>query len=49
MLEPLIAERPNHPIPNSAIIIDKEPGNYGGRYIVTTNSEPKTFNFIVPL
>ena len=48
MLGAPIAERPKHPIPNSAIVIDKEPGHYGGRYIATTNSEPKTFNFIVP-
>jgi peptide/nickel transport system substrate-binding protein len=41
-------ERGQYPLPEGVETSVCEPGRYGGVFIVTDNTEPKTFNFLVP-
>lgn len=41
-------ERGNYPLPEDVEIADCEPGKYGGIFVLTEATEPKTFNFLVP-
>jgi len=41
-------QRPNHPLPEDVDIADCEPGQYGGVFVLSENSQPKTFNYLVP-
>ncbi len=41
-------ERGQYPVPEDAEISTTEPGQYGGVFILSETTEPKTFNFLVP-
>ena len=41
-------ERGTHPPPPGKEISDAEPGAYGGVFVQSSPTEPKTFNFLVP-
>ena len=45
-IQPL--QRPNYPIARNALVVDCEVGKYGGTFILTSSTEPKTFNYLVP-
>lgn len=40
-------ERPNHPLPEGVDIAECEPGQYGGAFVLSGASEPRTFNPLV--
>ncbi len=44
---PADAERGKFPIPPQAQIVDIEPGAYGGSFVYTLPSEPRTFNALI--
>jgi peptide/nickel transport system substrate-binding protein len=37
----------NYPLPEPPVVVDCEPGNLGGRFIVSEVGDPKTFNYIM--
>ena len=41
-------ERHNFPIPKNAEVSKSKPGEYGGIFVLSDATEPKTFNFLVP-
>jgi len=45
--KPSSVERRDYPMPPGAEIMDGEIGVHGGRFIMASNMEPKTFNFLV--
>lgn len=46
--EPPRVERNEYPLPEDVEISSCEPGRYGGVFVLTEATEPKTFNFLVP-
>ncbi|MBC2594815.1 ABC transporter substrate-binding protein [Ruficoccus amylovorans] len=46
--EPPKVERGQYPLPEGVETAQCEPGQYGGVFILTEVTEPKTFNFLVP-
>lgn len=45
---PPTVERGEFPLPEGVEITDAEPGRYGGIFVLSELTEPKTFNFLVP-
>ena len=41
-------ERNEFPVPKDAEVSGNEPGKYGGVFVISDSTEPKTFNFLVP-
>jgi peptide/nickel transport system substrate-binding protein len=37
----------SYPLPDPPVVVDCEPGNPGGRFVVSEIGDPKTFNFIM--
>src|SRR6201986_1285263 len=37
----------NYPLPDPPVVVDCQPGNRGGKFIVCSLREPKTFNFLI--
>lgn len=37
----------SYPLPEPPVVVDCEPGNLGGRFIISELGDPKTFNFIM--
>jgi peptide/nickel transport system substrate-binding protein len=37
----------NYPLPDPPVVVDCQPGNRGGRFVITEIAEPKTFNYIM--
>jgi peptide/nickel transport system substrate-binding protein len=37
----------NYPLPEPPVVVNCEPGNFGGRLVVSEIGDPKTFNFIM--
>src|SRR5277367_2433750 len=37
----------NYPLPDPPVVVNCEPGNLGGRFIISEIGDPKTFNFIM--
>lgn len=46
--KPPKVERGEFPLPEGVEVVDCEPGKYGGTFVVSETTEPKTFNFLVP-
>jgi peptide/nickel transport system substrate-binding protein len=47
--KPATPEKPaaSHPLPDPPVVVDCEPGNLGGRFVVGEVGDPKTFNYIM--
>ncbi|MFP4165561.1 MAG: ABC transporter substrate-binding protein [Opitutales bacterium] len=41
-------ERGRHPAPDGKEVSDAHPGDYGGVFVLSLSTEPKSFNFLVP-